>query len=88
MVQLTTHEDRLAEEIRLVVRYKDTQKNLLWISLQDDGSVSVGLLGQTHVFDAFTSTLELEDGARKSYQADWRSTHSYGRNARSPFHAP
>lgn len=66
----------MAEEIRLVVRYKDTQKNLLWISLQDDGSVSVGLLGQTLVFDAFTSKVELEDGARKSYQADLRSTHS------------
>src|SRR5262249_3328922 len=66
----------MAEEIRLVVKYKDKEKNLLWISLQDDGSVSVGLLGQTLVFDAFTSERELEDGARQFRQTDLRSTHS------------
>ena len=66
----------MTEEIRLVASYKGIRKNLLWISLQDDGAVSIGFLGQPLVFDGFTSERELEDGVRESSSVDLRSTHS------------
>ncbi len=58
LVQLRTGD--LTEEIRLVASYKGIQKNLLWISLQDDGAVSIGFLGQPLVFAASRVSVNLK----------------------------
>ncbi len=48
------------KEIRLTVDCSGTVKNLLWISLQRDGSISVGFIDQRVVVSGFTSEQELE----------------------------
>lgn len=63
----------MSEEVRLILEYNGIQKNLLWMSFQDDDAISLGFLDQAFVFPGFTSERELED---EKENIDLRSTHS------------
>jgi hypothetical protein len=65
----------MSEEIRLLIEHAGVRRNLIWISLQDDGAISVGFLDRPFVFEGFTSELELDAGMRESAPADLRATH-------------
>lgn len=62
------------KEIRLTVDCSGTVKNLLWISLQRDGSISVGFIDQRVVISAFTSEQEL-DGVIQREHVDLTCKH-------------
>jgi hypothetical protein len=66
----------MSKEIRIVVDHNDVRRNLLWISLQDDGSLSVGFLGARIIATSFTSERELEDGTRSVQDVDLQATHT------------
>jgi hypothetical protein len=65
----------MSQEVRLVIEHREVTRNLLWISLQDDGGISIGFLDQPLVVQGFTSERELEDGMQEIQHTDLRKTH-------------
>jgi hypothetical protein len=54
-------------EVRLTVGYAGVQRNVLWISLQEDGSISVGFIDQNVIVEGLTSEQELDGVVHREY---------------------
>ena len=65
----------MSQEIRLLVEHERVARNLVWISWQDDGAISVCFLDQTIIVQGFASERELDDGMRQAKYIDVQTRH-------------
>lgn len=79
----------MGKEIKIVAAYKGQLKSILWISLQDDGSISIGMSDRTLLIPGIISETEYEGEIHQSC-VDFEK--KYGieviRNPHFTFHPP
>ncbi len=57
----------MTKEIKLIADNKGDLTSIIWISLQDDGSISIGMSDRTFVVPGFTSEIEIDGTLHQSH---------------------
>ena len=57
----------MPKEIKLIADNNGAMKSVIWISLQDEGSISVGMSDRTFVVPGFVSQIEIDGNVHQSH---------------------